>query len=228
MIESKKFKEIEAEFEELCKEIQKNGGYRQEICYLFEQALENIKKEHFDIAMLILCVIIESIASKKNYEEFKTFDLWLIENKEERLNRFVEEIKESKNTEVSIKNWHEQYRETYGPRKNFVKVVIETYKTLNKVPSFMNFKTENINGVKTSTYRTEGYKDVDELFSEFEKIIKNIYDDYRSPFAHQGKFLKFDVRINTKIGGMSVPGSISLQDMARIALNVMKVNLKVD
>jgi len=228
MIESRKFKEIETEFGEFCKDLEKDSRYKQEICYLFEQALENIKKEHFDIAMLILCVIIESIASKKNYEEFKTFDLWLTENKEERLNKFVEEIKGKSSPEDIIRKWHEQYRETYGPRKNFVKIVIETYKTLNKMPSFMNFKTDSINGVKTSTYRTEGYKNVDELFSEFEKIIKNIYDDYRSPFAHQGKFLKFDIRIHTKIGGMSVPGSISLQDMASITLNVMKVNLKGD
>lgn len=219
------FKEIEEEFKIFSKNL-KGDRYKQEICYLFEQALENIKKEHFDIAMFILCVIIESIASKKNYEEFKTFDLWLIENKEDRLNKFVKDIKENSSADDIIKKWHEQYRETYGPRKNFAKIVIETHRTLNKVPSFMQFKTETIKGVKTSTYRTEGYKDVNELYTEFEKVIKDIYDDYRSPFAHQGKLLSFDVRIHTKIGGMSVPGSISLQDMAGIALNVMKVNLR--
>jgi len=228
MIESKMFKQIEMEFKELCKDLEKENKYKQEICYLFEQALENIKKEHFDIAMFILCVIIESVASKKNYEEFKTFDNWLIEDKEKRLNKFLEEIKGIQNPEEVIKNWHEQYRETYGPRRNFAKIVIETYKTINKVPSFMKFKTENIKGVKTSTYRTGGYKDTGELYKEFGKVIKSIYDHYRSPFAHQGKFLGFDVRIHTKIGGMSVPGSISLQDMAGIALNVMKINPKGD
>jgi len=228
MIESEKFKQIETEFRELCKDLEKENRYKQKICYLFEQALENIKKEHFEIAMFILCVIIESIASKKNYEEFKTFDLWLIENKEERFNKFLEEIKKNQNPEEIIKKWHESYREMYGPRKNFIKIIVETYKTLNKVPGFMRSKTENRNGIKTSTYRRECYKNVDELWEKFEKVIKNIYDDYRSPFAHRGKFLNFSIKINTLTGGMSVQGSISLQDMAKIALNVMKVNLKED
>lgn len=225
MIESKKFKEMETEFQELRVKIESNVMYNQEICYLFEQALQNIRQGHFEIAMFISCIIIESIASRKYYEEFKTFDSWLIENKKERLDIFSKEMKASKNEEVIIK-WHTKYRETYGPRKNFVRIIIETYKNLNKVPGFMRFKTENRNGVKTSSYKTEGYKDANELNVEFEKVIKGIYDDYRSPFAHQGKFLSFDVRIHTKIGGISVPGCISLQDLAGITLNVMKMNLK--
>lgn len=226
MIESKKFNKIEQEFMELHTNINQDDRSNQEICYLFEQALENIKKRHLEIAMFILSVIIESIASRKNYEEFKTFDLWLIEN-EERLKEFIEEIKGSSSPKEIIKKWHEQYRETYGPRKNFVKIVIDSYKTLNKIPSFMWLKTKIIKGVKTSTYRTEGYNDINKLFEEFEKEIKKIYDKYRSPFAHQGKFLDFGVRIQTKVGGPSFPGSISLQDLSLITLNLMKVNLTI-
>ena len=61
----------------------------------------------------------------------------------------------------------------------------------------MKWKVETIRGVKTSTWRTEGYKDADELYTEFEKSIKRLYDKYRSPFVHKGKFLNFVVRIKT-------------------------------
>lgn len=226
MIESRKFKEIEIEFREISKGIDNQNRYNQEMCYLFEQALENIKKEHLDIALFILCVIIESIASKKNYEEFKLFDSWLIENPEENLIPFVNEIKTNQTPENIIKKWHEKYRETYGPRKNFIKIIIETYKSHDKLPEFMRFETKTNGGVSRSSFRLEGYTK-EELYTEFKKEVENIYDDYRSPFVHQGKFLSFSVRVTTKSGLFSVPGCISLQEFAEITLEVMKENLNI-
>lgn len=224
MIKSRKFKEIETEFREISKGIDNQNRYNQEMCYLFEQALENIKKEHFDIAMLILCVIIESIASKKNYEEFKTFDSWLIENPEKKLIPFVNEIKTNQAPENIIKKWHEKYREIYGPRKNFINIIIETYKSHDKLPEFMYFETKTNDGVSRSSPRLGEYNG-EELYNEFKKEIGSIYDDYRSPFVHQGKFLSFSVRVTSKSGLFSVPGCISLQQFAEITLNVMKENL---
>lgn len=86
MIESKKFKQIESEFSEFCNDIKQKNKYQQEIFYLFEQALENIKGGHFEIAMFILCVITESISSKRSYDKYKTFDKWLCEDKGKFLN----------------------------------------------------------------------------------------------------------------------------------------------
>ncbi len=69
-----------------------------------------------------------SIASKKNYEDFKNFDAWLSENEEE-LGIFVKEIKNFPNPKEIIKKCHEKYRETYGPRKNFIKIIVNTYES---------------------------------------------------------------------------------------------------
>ena len=88
------------------------------------------------------------------------------------------------------------------------KIIEDTYKKLRKVPSFMNMKCEKINGI-TTAYRTEAYSNEDK-YSELSKVIKKLYDDYRSPFTHEGKFLKFHVKIDTIIGGISNPESISL------------------
>jgi len=224
MIESDMLKEIESDFDKFCKDLTNDNRYKEEICYLFNQALNNIKNSHLEIAMFILCVIIESISFKKNKEPFMTFDTWLSDAA--RLSEFTKQIKSSETPIEIIKHWHSKYRETYGPRKNFVKIIVETYKSMKKVPSFMRFKTEKNGGRRISKFREEGYKNGEELYCEFEKVIKRIYDEYRSPFAHEGKFLGFDVKIHTKTGGMSVPGTISLQDMASITLNVMKTNLR--
>ncbi|MBI2549123.1 hypothetical protein HYW21_07275 [Candidatus Woesearchaeota archaeon] len=224
MIESKKFKQIDIEFSEFCKGVNNKNEYQQEIFYLYEQALKNIKGGHFEIAMFILCVIIESIASKKNYNEYKTFDEWLCDDKV-RIDAFTKELKSCTSAKNIIPRWYEEYRDTYGSRKNFVKLIVTTYKNLNTAPSFMRLKVEKVNGVKTSTLRTEGYKDVNELYIEFEKSIKRLYDKYRSPFAHEGKFLNFNVRIMTKVGGFSDPESISLHDIAKMVLDVMKNNV---
>lgn len=224
MIESKKFKQIESEFSEFCKTIEQKNRYQQEIFYLFEQALENIKGGHFEIAMFILCVITESISSKKSYDKYKTFDKWLCEDKK-RLDEFMDELKSDSSPKDVLSKWHEGYRETYGPRKNFVNTILDTYKNLNTAPSFMRWKVENVKGVKTSTLRTEGYKDANELYMEFEKAIKRLYDKYRSPFAHEGKFLNFSVRIDTKTGGHSDPESLSLQDIAKMVSDVIKSNI---
>ncbi len=224
MIESKKFKQIESGFSKFCNDIKQKNKYQQEIFYLFEQALENIKGGHFEIAMLILCVITESISSKRSYDKYKTFDKWLCEDKG-KLDEFMKELKASSLPKDVISKWHEEYRESYGPRKLFVNLIVNTYKNLNTAPSFMNWKVETIEGVKTSTLRTEGYRDANELYMEFEKSIKRLYDKYRSPFAHEGKFLNFSVRIDTKTGGHSDPESLSLQDIAKIVSDVIKSNI---
>lgn len=224
MIESNILENIELEFNELRRAINEQNRYNQEMCYLFEQALENIKNGHYEIAMFILCVIIESIGSKQNYEEYKNFDEWLTENPEERLNPFFNEIKENSSEDI-IKKWHEQYRETYGPRKNFVGIVIKTYKTLNKYPQFMHSKSEVIGEVVRISYKE--YENIEKLWKKFEKVIKDIYDKYRSPFAHQGKMLDSNAIFQTaELGGMSSTDTISIQDIAGIVINVMKVNLK--
>ena len=151
---------------------------------------------------------------------------WLIENESERLNKFISEIRKTLNPKKTLQNWHKQYRETYGPRKNFIEIIMKTYDTLGILPGFMKMKTKKIKGVKTSTLRKpEEFKNIKKLKKEFKHEVGEIYDEYRSPFVHQGKFLSFDVRLQTKIGGISFPGSISLQDIIGITLNVMKVNL---
>ena len=217
-------KEIESDFDKFCKDLSNDNRYKEEVCYLFGQALYNIKNNHLEIAMFILCVIIESISFKKNKEPYRTFDTWLSDAT--RLSEFTKQIKSSETPIEIIKQWHSKYRETYGPRKNFVKTIVETYKSMKKVPSFMQFKTEKSGGRRISKFIEEGYKNEEELYGEFEKVIKHIYDEYRSPFVHAGKFLGFDVKIHTNIGGISVRGAISLQDMASITLNVMKTNLR--
>lgn len=226
MIESEKFQKIKEEFKKFYETLPKENEFYQKICYFFEQGLENMKDEHFEISMMLFCIVIESIASKKYCPEYKTFDKWIIENKKERLNKFVNDIKKEENKEKVIENWYLTYKETYGLRKNFVKIIIEdTYKKLKKVPFFINIKCEKMeNGIITS-YQLETYSNEEEVYSKLSKIIKKIYDDYRSPFTHEGKFLKACVKIDTLIGGISNSESVSLQDISNISLNVMKQNL---
>ncbi|MBN2101973.1 MAG: hypothetical protein JW716_03830 [Candidatus Aenigmarchaeota archaeon] len=223
MIESDKFKQVVSEFSEFIETIDETDNFGKRMCYLFEQALDNIKNEHLEIGMLLLCTVIESIAAKRNYEEYKTFDYWVSNMGD--FDNFIKEIKETDEPRKIIEKWHIIYRETYGPRKNFINIIVDTYKTLNIIPGFMKFKTVVKNGVEKTTYRTEGYNDINEYLTEFRKAIGHVYDESRCPFAHQGKFLRFDIRIQTKIGGLSSPRSISLQDMATITFNVMKANI---
>lgn len=229
MIESELFKDVERDFEEFKKAAKANEEFSERMCYLFEHALEDIKNKHLEIALSTLCTIIESVASKKYCAEHASFDQWLVEDKANRLDKFVEEIKAGGSApEEVVKKWFELYRDTYGIRKNFVKIIKETYQATGNVPGFMENKTEKIGGRRVSTFGTASYKKEDELWSEFERALKYIYDKYRSPFVHAGEFLGFDVKICTMTGGMSLPRSISLQTMADIALHVMRQNLIAD
>lgn len=88
-------------------------------------------------------------------------------------------------------------------------------------------RTEKKEGVSISQLRNKNNLKSVDLLNEFKKEVGDIYDKYRSPFIHQGKFLNPVIKARTKIFGNSVPGFISLQDFAKITLDVMKLNFKL-
>ena len=121
-------------------------------------------------------------------------------------------------------NWSEEYAKGYGAARAFAKAVVDTYRAIDKLPAFMRWETERIGESKVSTLRTLD-EDSEGLFKELERIMRDVYHEYRSPFAHTGRKLELAVRAKTRIGFPSTPGSISVQDLGEITLQVMKLNL---
>ena len=222
MIESKLFLNLQESFERFKKEIKQDGEFKEKIIYYYDLALENIRQNHQEVAILLLCTIIESFLYKKYKIEHKEFFDWL--KTRESFEEFSKEFLEEENKKAVLEKWKEKYLEDYGITRKFVKIVMDCYKNQKGIPNYiLDWKTEMINGIKTSTLRNpEEEINEEELYNDFEKDLKKIYREYRSKFVHQGEFIPFDSRISTQIGGISHPQCISSQQFAGIVLVVMK------
>ncbi|TRZ54626.1 hypothetical protein D4Q76_02065 [archaeon] len=224
MIYSELLKKLENSFIEFRNSLKENEKFNSKILYYYELALENIKNNNQEVAVVLLCTIIETLAKKKDNLKHIEFYDWIV-NKEI-LEKFSEEFK-SDDKKAVICKYKEMYLNDYGATRKFVNIILDTYKVLGGVPDYIaNWKTEMINGIKTSMPRKMEEQNEDVLKKDFEKDIKQIYSEYRSKFIHEGKFIPFDARINTLTGGTSQPQSISIQQIAGIVLQVIKHNLQ--
>ena len=199
----------------------KEEEFSKRIIYYFELSLENIKQNHQEVAFLLLCVIIESLAYKKYNITHNEFCDWL--KMKENFLKFSKEFCESKNKKVILEQWKKQYQKDYSITQKFVDIIITCYKKQEKIPSYIfHYQTTKHNGIKTSTSRPVNEPvNPDKLYLDFEKDLKIIYGTYRSKFVHEGKFLPFDSKITSMCGGISCPQSISSQQFAGIVFFVM-------
>src|SRR3989338_10799 len=224
-IESEKFKKIEEDFANFKGEIKSTQQFDNKLVYYCELALENIKEGHQEVAIVLLCTIVETLAIKKSEQKHIEFYDWIVQN--ENIHTFSKEFNDGGDKKGVLLKWKEQYLEKFGTTRAFVNLILECYKQLGGIPSYIvTFKTETVNGVKTSTPRKPDEINEEALLNDFTKDIKMIYGEYRSKFIHEGEFIPFDSKINTNIGGISTPQSISSQDFARMVLTVMKFYLK--
>lgn len=223
MIESEIFKKLENSFIEFRNTLKENEKFNSKILYYYELALENIKNNNQEVAVVLLCTIIETLAKKKDNIKHIEFYDWIASK--EIIDKFSEEFQNDDKKTV-ISKYKKIYLENYGATRKFVNIVIDTYKVLGGVPDYIaNWKTEMNNGIKTSLPRKMEEQTEAVLREDFEKDIKYIYSEYRSKFIHEGKFLPFDAKINTLTGGTSQPQCISTQQLAGIVLQVIKHNL---
>jgi putative component of toxin-antitoxin plasmid stabilization module len=221
MIESSLFQKLEESFRLFKQDFNQEDEFKKKLLYYYELALDNIKQNHQEVAILLLCTIIETISIKNTSHVYLDFQNWLV--KGDIFDKFLKEIQDEKNKKAVIKKYDEIYLEEFGVTRRFVRTILEVYKKIGGVPEYIaQWKTEVINGVKTTTFRNPEQINEKELWTEFERDIKMIYREYRSKFVHEGKFIPFDSQISTEIGGLSHPKCVTSQQFAGIVLVILK------
>lgn len=189
--------------------------------HFFWMGLENIEEGHIEMGYIAFACIVEGLASKKYYQEFSQFKNWVRENEDEI------EIPEEPTKEdyiETIEDNFDTYKKNYGARQNFVKIFLEKYRKTGTAPSFVKNKEviEIEDGVERIQKRTRPLEDKDEAFEAVEKLLKKVYDEYRSPMLHEAETLGFEEKIMSKIGGVSSPVWMSAQDFGIITFDIFE------
>lgn len=225
MINSPMLENINQDFQSLIDETE-DEEY-EELFYLFDQGMASLDSEHLESSLICFCSVIEAVVNKRRDSGFKTFDSWIKEEK--RLDEFIEDLN-SDSPKAAVDEWFDDYREKYGVRRSFGRLVAEAFRCQEKFPKFLKMKTEKTDaGTTRSTYRDIGddFETIDEAYEKVEQVVKKrVYDDYRSALVHEGSFASPFVEIKTKIGGSSSPDDLSIQSVANFALTVLQVEVR--
>ncbi len=180
---------------------------------LYRLAKINLEGNNLEIAMMLSCIVIESISHQKYKDkELLPFD-WLIKN-----NFDVNKFKDLGNLK------EEYYKENISCSEKFAKIVIDTYTCLQKFPNFLYKKNTKIKiSEKLVTHTSLYYPDKDKLKENLHKEMKFIYSKYRSKFCHIGENLPQETKLRSKyLFGISRPGAVTIQDILEITSDVIK------
>jgi len=202
-----------------------NGEFLKQVLFIFEQGIDNVKRKNYDMAFLAFFCVVEGIASKKYFNRnYVLFESWISDNRE---NIEIPETENPDDYAESVKNNLNTYRETYGSRRNFVKIILEKYRETQTAPSFLaNWEVIRIpGGARRAQMRSEPFESLEDFYSKLETYVRKIYDDYRNPLVHSASPLNFIVRISSQIGGISTPLGVSAQSFGSIVLDVLKYHI---
>ncbi len=181
--------------------------------YFFKRAILELRKKEYEIALLLLCSIIESIANKKRYDKYIDFYQWL---KEER------KLSNKRISEKRLDKLYKQYKKIYGSRYGFKQIILESYH--RTFPTFACYSYKNIGRNSWTPIKLRKKKDIEK---NFKKFIDKVYDKFRSPFTHWLTTFDFETNILSKISSnidLGIKG-ININLLLEIAFKVIKENI---
>jgi hypothetical protein len=178
---------------------------------LYCDAVKNNNSNNLEIAVMLCCIVIEAIATKKyNKKEVSIFD-WLLKNK----------LSLDSNNINDIKNKY--YSENTSCSEKFAKIIVDTYSKLKEYPDFLYKITDSIKINDIPVTHTSYYSpSEDDLKDKLNKEMKHIYGTYRSKFCHMGANLPNDTKLRTEhFFGISRPQVVTVQDILKITFDVI-------
>jgi hypothetical protein len=196
-----------------------NDSFWKNIFIFLEKSLKFLSEEDFDSVFIYCCSIIESLASKRGFDNnYKHFIPWIVENK---LNDFKRDlIKNELNFENVLDKWNNVYLDIYGSTRGFKKIILESYKKLDKMPSLVMANVKIENGTEITTLDIEVSEEI--AINRLKKAINNIYTNYRNKLVHSATSIPFSSKIGSIINFGSSETTIIARDMLVICLDCIE------
>lgn len=200
-------------------QIDLKDSFWKNIFIFLEKSIKFLSEEDFDSVFIYCCSIIESLASKKGFNNnYKHFIPWIIENN---LNDFKQDlIKNESNFENILNKWNDAYLDIYGSTRGFKKIILESYKKLNKMLSLVMANVKIENGTEITILDVEVSEKI--AIIRLKKAINNIYTNYRNKLVHSAISIPFSSRIGNIINFGSSETIIIARDMLVICLDCIE------